>query len=105
MAVQVIFFTPQGVGKTNAVQGVGRIRIREAVTIPGTTTATVQNGESVIVYNGEASGVLVAHGSTPAATTGTETDASSAGLTVPTLSNSLPLEPATGSKIHIAAIP
>lgn len=105
MPVQVIFFTPQGVGRTNTVQGVGSIRRREAVTIPGETTGTVQNGESVVVYNGETGGVLVAHGSTPLATTTTETAASSAGFPVPASMNSVPIEPATGSKIHIAAIP
>lgn len=104
MTVQVIFFTPRGIASAHA-PGVGDIRAREAVTIPGTTTAVAQAGESVVVFNGETSGVLVAHGPTPDATATAATMATSAGFPVAAGQISVPIQPATGSKISVKAVP
>lgn len=105
MTVTVCFFTPQGVGPTKDAPGVGYIRAREAITIPGSTTNTVQSGEAVIVFNGETSGVLAAHGTTPDATAATATATTTAGLPVGAGQSSAPIMAATGSKINIKAIP
>ena len=104
MTVQVIFFTPQGI-RNPAAPGVGRIRAREAVTIPGTTTTTVADGEAVMVYNGETGAVFAAYGSTPDATATAETSATSAGLPIPAGSLSDVLMPNTGAKINVKAVP
>lgn len=105
MTVQVIFFTPHGIGPTQHALGVGSVRAREAVTIPGTTTATVQSGEAVVVYNGETGGVLVAHGTTPDATATVETAVTSCGFPVAAGQGSTPIMANTGSKVNIKAIP
>jgi hypothetical protein len=43
-------------------QGVSQVRIRENITVPGTTAATLQDGESVVIGNAETSTVAVAFG-------------------------------------------
>lgn len=104
MAVQVIFFTPRGIGSAHA-PGVGEIRAREAVSIPGSTTATVQSGEAVVVLNEESAAVLVAHGTTPDATATASTAATSAGYPVPAGQVSPPILAATGAKINVKDVP
>lgn len=104
MAVQVIFFKPAGMGRFDA-PAVGEIRCREAVTIPNTTTATVQDGEYVVVLNEEAAAVLVAHGSTPSATATASTPATSAGFPVAAGQVGPAIRPATGAKINVADVP
>lgn len=104
MTVQVVFFRPQGIGSAHA-PGVAGIRVREAVTIPGTTTATVRDGESVVVYNGETGAVFAAHGLTPNATATAATAATTAGFPIPAGQNSPPIQAATGAKINVKAVP
>lgn len=104
MAVTVTFFKPKGIGSVHA-PGVGEIRARESVTIPGTTTATVQDGECVVVLNEESDAVLVAHGTTPDAAASPATSATSAGFPVATGEVSPPFIPAVGAKINIKDVP
>jgi hypothetical protein len=103
MAVVVSFIRPKGVGSIDA-PGIGDIRIREDITPPGTTTATAQDGEVVIVGNAEATMVAVAHGTTPDAAAPASTNATSAGCPVAAGAVSDPFVPATGSKINIKAV-
>lgn len=103
MTVVVSFIRPKGVGSVDA-PGVGSIRIREDITIPGTTTATVEDGEVVIVGNGETSMVAVAHGITPDAAAAESTHETSAGYPVAAGTVSDPFVPDTGAKINIKAI-
>jgi hypothetical protein len=71
MTVVVTFVKTQGIEGAYAAPGVGVIRVREDVTVPGTTTNSVQDGEVVIVGNAESNMVAVAFGNEPdAATTG-----------------------------------
>lgn len=103
MAVIVSFIRPKGVGSVNA-PGIGSVRIREDITVPGTTTATVEDGEIVIIGNNEATMVAVAHGTTPNAAATASTTATSAGYPVAAGAVSDPFVPDTGAKINIKAI-
>lgn len=102
MTVVVSFVTPRGVGSLHS-PGVGAVRIREDITIPGTTTATVQSGEIVLIGNAESSMVAAAFGTTPDAATTTETTASSAGIAVPA-GTLQAVAPPAGAKINIKAL-
>jgi hypothetical protein len=104
MAVQVIFFKPRGSGFGQAPV-VGEIRAREAVTIPNTTTATVRDGELVMVLNEETAAVLVAYGSTPDAAATAATAATSAGFPVAAGQVSAPIMATAGSKISVKDVP
>lgn len=104
MPAQVIFFTPKGVGSIHS-PGAGSIRCREAVTAPGVTANTVREGEAVVVYNGDAGAVLIAHGITPDAALTEETAESSCGFPVPAYQASVPLVAAVGAKISVKAVP
>lgn len=103
MAVIVSFVRPKGVGSVNA-PGIGSVRVRENVTVPGTTTATVQDGEIVIIGNNETTMVAVAHGTTPDAAAAASTSATSAGFPVAAGAVSDPFVPDTGAKINIKAV-
>ena len=103
MSAVVCFVTPgtAGGGGTAA----WRIRKKEVLTVPSTSTITAQAGEFAIVLNTETSGILVAYGSTPDAVATTETSATSAGLGVPAGLDSALLGPlAEGDKISAKAI-
>jgi hypothetical protein len=45
--------TPAGLGSAPGI-GIKRVRAKEVVTVPGTTTTTALDGEFVIVGNGDA---------------------------------------------------
>lgn len=104
MTVQVVFFTPRGVNLSGQ-PGVGDVRLRETVTIPNTTTATVQLGEAVVVLNGETAPVFAAHGTTPNALATAQTALTTAGFPISTGQVSPPIMAAVGAKIHVAAVP
>lgn len=103
MSVTVVFFTPGGIGSINA-PGVGSVRIRETLTIPNSTTAAVQEGEAVMVYNGETSGVAVAFGSTPDAAATDKTSATTAGYPVAPSQLSPTFVPKIGDKVNVKVI-
>ena len=85
------------------VSGISRVRVKEVVTVPGTTTATAQAGEIIVVGNGEASMVAVAIGTTPDAAAVAETAATTAGYPVGAGQVSDPFMPAAGAKVNIKA--
>ncbi len=103
MAAHVIFFSPRGVGSIDA-PGVGDVRLREAVTVPGATTGVAKAGEVVMIANEDGATILVAHGKTPDAAATTSTPDTSAGFPVQGGSLSPPFLPAAGSKIDIKAL-
>lgn len=101
MAAYVSFLAPQS---KEAASGARAVRVRESLAVPGTTTATVvENGEMVIVVNGEASPIFVAWGTTPDAAAAAATAATTAGLAVPAGQMSPPIIPAPGDKINVKA--
>lgn len=99
----VVSFIRQAARGSEA-SGVGKVRVRENITIPGTTTATVQDGELVIVGNAESSMVAVAFGTTPDAAALASTSATSAGMPVPAGQMGFPIIPTTGDKINVKAV-
>src|SRR4051812_2493463 len=77
-----------------------KIRKKEVVAVPGTSTITAEAGEFAIVLNTEAVAILIAYGSTPDAVATTETAATSAGIGVPSGLDSCLLGPlAAGDKV------
>ena len=78
MTVVVSFFTPKGIGHS-AAPGIGACRIKEVITVPGTTTNTLAAGEVAIIANGEATDVLAAHGTIPDAQAAVSSAITSAG--------------------------
>lgn len=103
MAVHVIFFTPRGIGSIDA-PGVGDIRVREAVTVPGETTTQAREGEVVMVVNEDAVAILVANGKAPVATLTAATGDSGAGLVVGASKTSPVIVPHVNDKFAIAAL-
>jgi hypothetical protein len=101
MTVVVSFIRPQGRGSAS---GVGNVRVRENITIPGTTTATAEPGEMVIVGNAETSMVAVAFGSTPNADATSKSGVTSAGMPVPAGGLSYPIFPNDGDKINVKVV-
>lgn len=102
MAVKVSFFTPAGIGSVTA-PGIGRVRKTETVALDAASAAAAAEGECALVFNGEASPIMAAHGTTPDAAAGTETAATSAGVPVPS-GQSVVLVCAEGAKISVKAL-
>lgn len=102
MTVVVSFVRPYAVGSVNA-PGVGEVRIRENITIPGTTTATLQDGEFAIVMNGEADPVAAALGTTPDAAATASTAATQAGVGIGA-GASLTFGGKPGDKVNVKAL-
>lgn len=103
MAVQVLFFSPKGIGSINA-PGVGQVRLREALALGDVSTGVAEHREAVVVFNGETTPVLVAHGSAPDAMAAAATPATTAGYAVPAGQCSPPFMVATGAKVSVAAV-
>lgn len=83
----------------------GRIRKKEVISVPSTSTITAEAGEFAIVMNTETSAILVAYGSTPDAQATTETAATSAGLGIPAGLDSALLGPlAAGDKVNVKTV-
>jgi hypothetical protein len=99
----VVSFIKQAARGSEA-SGVGQVRVRENIAIPGTTTATLQDGELVIVGNAETSMVAVAFGTTPDAAALAKTGATSAGMPVAAGALSYPIIPAVGDKINVKVV-
>jgi hypothetical protein len=103
MSAVVCFVTAvsSGGGGTAA----GRIRKKEVLTVPSTSTITANKGEFAIILNTETTGVLAAFGSTPDGVATTETALTSAGIGIPAGLESPLLGPlAQGDKISVKAI-
>lgn len=103
MAAHVMFMSPRGIGTPHA-PGIGNIRLREAVIVPGVTNAVANPGEMVMVVNDDAATILAAYGSAPDAALLVETNASSAGIPVPTKSFSPPMMVRPGEKVSVKAL-
>ena len=103
MTVTVCFFSPQSIGSV-AAPGVGHVRIREDLTIPGTTTAEARTGELVIVCNGEVDNVAVALGLMPDGDATASNEKTTAGFPVASGSVSLPFTTRFGDKVSVKAI-
>lgn len=101
MSVKVSFMKPGALGSIDAV-GIGDCRICETITVPGTTTATLEAGEIVVLCSTEATAVVAAHGTTPDAASVARTNATSAGYGVPVGIN-VPVSAKVGDKINIKA--
>lgn len=102
MSVTVSFVTLGTNGFTDAVGIVG-VRVKEVITVPGTTVAVAKEGEFVVVGNGEASMVAVAFGSTPDAAATAQAAATSAGYPIGAGQVSDPFVLAAGNKVNIKA--
>ena len=101
MPVKVSFIRPGPMGSIDAV-GVGSCRICETITVPGSTTASAQEGEIVLLVSTEGSAAVAAHGTTPDAAATAQTTATSAGYGVPS-GILMPIAVKTGDKISIKA--
>ena len=102
MTVTISFMQYAGVGTKNEM-ALGRCRIRETfATVPGTTTATAQDGEIVLIGNAEGTMILAANGTTPDAQANTATAATSAGFPVAD-SSVFAVKVSTGDKINVKA--
>jgi len=99
MTVSVSFMKPDGIGSINA-PGLGRCRTRETITVPGTTTASLEAGEIALLCSGESAVVLAAAGTTPDAQATTATAATQAGVPVPP-NVFVPVVGKVGEKINI----
>lgn len=102
MTVTVSFVTPALNGVGPGI-GIGRVRVKEVVTVPGTTTAVALAGEFVIVGNGETTMSAVAVGTTPDAAATAETAATTAGYPVGAGQVSDPFILKAGDKVNIKA--
>ena len=100
----VVCFVKNATKGLGPLVGIGECRVRETITVPNTTTASLQADEVAIVLNGEAAGVLVAWGTTPDAATATSTSLSTAGVPVPSGGYSVPIMGKVGDKLNIKAI-
>ena len=77
MSAVVCFLRPGSAGGGGTAAW--KIRKKEVLTVPNTSTITADAGEFAIVLNTETTGILIAFGSTPDAVATTETTATSAG--------------------------
>jgi hypothetical protein len=102
MSVVVSFVTPRGIGSVDA-PAIGGCRVRETITVPGTTMAAVADGEMVLISSGESAIVLAAHGTVPDAAAAAQTAATSAGYPIPT-SGFIPVMAKVGDRINIKAL-
>ena len=102
MTVTVSFVKPRGVASLCS-PGIGFCRVAEDLALTETTTASREEGETVIVANGETSMIRVAFGTTPDAATGTATSATSAGVPIPA-GLSMVFVPVNGDKFNVKAL-
>lgn len=101
MAVKVSFVKPAGIGSIDA-PAIGSVRVCETITVPGSTTAALQEGEIFILCSTEAAVCVAAHGTTPDAAAVAKTAATSAGYALP-IGENVPVVGAVGDKINIKA--
>lgn len=99
MPVKVSFMRPAFVGSISTLVQ-GACRLSETVTVPGTTAASAQDGEFIVLFSTESVGVVAAHGSTPDAAATVATALTSAGYGVGPLVDK-PVQAQTGDKVNI----
>lgn len=103
MSAVVCFVRPASAG--GGAAAAWKIRRKEVLTVPSTSTITAEAGEFAVVLNTETNAILVAYGSTPDAQAGTETAATSAGIGVPSGLESALLGPlALGDKVNAKTV-
>ncbi|MGJ5032335.1 hypothetical protein ACQR1I_36240 [Bradyrhizobium sp. HKCCYLS2038] len=90
--------------KAGGVTGMGRVRARENITIPGSTTTAAEEGDLIIIGNSETSMVAVAWGSTPDAAATAESTTTSAGVCVGPGAVSYPIRPNVGDKVNAKVV-
>lgn len=103
MSVHVVFFVPESIGADGA-PGIGNIRAREVVSVPGVTETEVRQNEIVIVYNDGSTPILVAHGHDPDAEQLVSNADSSAGLPLSAGKETPPIVAQIGAAIAVAAL-
>lgn len=81
--------------------GVENVRVKEVVTVPGTTTITAESGEFAIIGNGETVMVAIAVGTTPDAAAVLQTTLTTAGYPVGAGCVSDPFLMRAGAKVNI----
>lgn len=101
MAVKVSFMKPGGLGSVHAV-GMGACRICETITVPGSTMASLRDGEIAVLVSTETGSVVAAHGTSPDAAATDATAATSAGYGVPT-AMAVAIAGMVGDRINIKA--
>lgn len=102
MTVVVSFITPRGAADES--NGIGAVRVRENITIPGTTTETAKAGEMIVIGNAETSMVAAAFGTTPDAAATVQTTATTAGFPIGAGMTSYPIVPPLGAKVNIKVV-
>lgn len=102
MSVIVCFVLPRPLGFIGTPV-VGEIRVREDIALDGTTTASTQDGEVIIVANNETDMVAGAVGTTPDPDATAKTTATSAGFPIPAGQTQV-FFPATGAKFSAKAL-
>lgn len=103
MSAVVCFVKPVSGGAGSAAAG--RIRKKEVLTVPSTSTITAEAGEFAIVLNTETTAILIAFGSTPDAQATAESAVTSAGLGVPSGLDSALIGPmAAGDKVNAKTV-
>lgn len=100
MSIFVSFIRPSGRGFAT---GIKLCRVRETLAINDTTAAVAEDGEMVLIENGETTPVFVAWGSTPDASAAASTTSTSAGITIPPGAYAFPIEMHIGDKINVKA--
>lgn len=103
MAAVVSFMSAKSGGA--GVSAVWTVRKMEVLSVPSTSTITADAGEIAVVLNTEATGILVASGSTPDAQATTSTSATTAGHGIPAGLSSPAILMNQGGKISVKAIP
>lgn len=103
MTVVVSFCRARGMRGNSANPVIGGVRVREDLELDDVSTATVQDGDVVLIGNAETDMIAVAFGTTPDADATAETADTSAGCPVPA-GQTLALIPPAGSKISVKAL-
>ena len=103
MAAVVSFMRAKSGGAD--VSAVWTVRKMEVLTVPSTSTITAESDEVAVILNTEATGILVASGSTPDAQATTATSATTAGHGIPAGLTSPAILMTQGGKISVKAIP
>ena len=103
MAAHVIFFSPRGIASIDA-PGIGDVRVREVVAVPGMTETETRDGEIVLIANEGTGSILAAYGKSPDAAALVSTSSTSAGLLIQAGRYSPPIVPRAGDKFAFVAL-
>jgi hypothetical protein len=103
MSVIVTFCKAKGIRGSAQNPAVAEARVRETLALNNSTTATITDGEIVLVGNNESAMILAAFGSTPDAAATAETAQTSAGVPIGA-GQVMALRPPAGTKINVKAL-